>query len=528
MSMLRVRRDRLDERIAAARVLAAEARTEDLRSLLAELDADPDAPPGPDDRLLLGVLAATAATNAGDLPTARADLQALLPQVAGASPLLQARYHVCSAYVASEEGRGEAAVDDVVVALAALESVSKAGEDLAAVLYNAAFALAHCQLFPLAVETAERSLAVARAAGLPAAWYQHVVGYAYLAWAMRLEHLGLAADATARWTAATERFAASLTEQESGLRRALGEVFLAVAEARLGRPEEGRRCLAESAATVVGTVTPDQRRLRRQAECALLLAEGRVGEARAELAAYWAETGRLHNPPWTEDAAFLCARAAELDGDLPEALRWYREVHERYGRAQYAVWLSRATAARLRVEQEALLRRAEQLAEDALSDPLTGVPNRRAFDAALPRLVGDAQSAASPLTLAILDVDRFKRVNDTYGHLVGDEVLRRIAAVLLRHTRETDRSARYGGDEFVLCLPVPEPDARATVARIVRAVAEHPWAQVAEGLTVSVTAGSAGLGPGDTSTSLFWAADQALLAAKAARPAEPLRHLRSV
>jgi diguanylate cyclase (GGDEF)-like protein len=528
MSMLRERRDRLDERIAAARVLAAEARIDELRSLLAELEADPDTPPGPDDRLLLGILDATASTNAGDLPTARAKLDALLPQVVAASPLMQARHHVCSAYVASEEGRGEAAVDDVVVALAALESVNEVGEDLAAVLYNAAFALAHCQLFPLAVETAERALDVARAVGLPTAWYQHGVGYAYLAWAMRLEHLGLEADSAERWTAATERFAASLVEQASGLRRALGAVFRAVAEARLGHPEEGRRCLAESAATAVGTVTPDLRRLRWQAECDLLLAEGRLGEARTQLAAYWDEAGRLHNPPWTEDAAFLCARAAELDGDLPTAMRWYREVHERYGRAQYAVWLSRATAARLRVEQEALLRRAEQLEEDALSDPLTGVPNRRAFDTALPRLVGDAQSAASPLTLAILDVDRFKRVNDTYGHLVGDEVLRRIAGVLRRHTRETDRSARYGGDEFVLCLPVPEPDARATVARIVRAVAEHPWAQVAEGLAVSITAGTAGLGPGDTSTSLFWAADQALLAAKAARAPEQLRHLRSV
>src|SRR5205085_1575599 len=80
-------------------------------------------------------------------------------------------------------------------------------------------------------------------------------------------------------------------------------------------------------------------------------------------------------------------------------------------------------------------RRARQLEFDALSDPLTQVPNRRAFDASLPRLVGDAQAAGSPLTLAIIDVDRFKRVNDAHGHLLGDEVLKAVAQVLQDHTR---------------------------------------------------------------------------------------------
>ena len=516
-----MRRDRLAQRIAAARLLAVEARTDELRMLLAELDADTESDPGPDDRLLLGILSASAATNAGDLPAARSALESLRPQVARAAPIMQARYHVGVAVVASAEGRSNAAVEDVVIALAALESVCEAGEDLAAVLYNAAFVLAHGQLFPLAVETAERSVAVARAAGLPVAWYQHGVGYAYLAWAMRLEHLGLDAAGTERWTIAADRFAASVAEQDGGLRRAMGAAYQAVAEARLGDPEAGRLSLAGSAATAVDAVTPKLRRLRIHAECGLLVAEGRNAEARSRLDAYWEEAGRLHTPPISEDAAFLLARVAEAEGDIAGALRWYREVHERYGRAQYEVWLSRATAARLRVEQEALLRRAEQLEYDALSDPLTGVPNRRAFDTALPRLVGDAQAAGSPLTLAILDVDRFKRVNDRYGHLVGDEVLCRIAGILRRHTRETDRSARYGGDEFVLCLPVAEPDARHSLARIVRAVAEHPWSQVADGLAVSITAGAAGLEPGDTSTSLFWMADQALLAAKQSREPEP-------
>jgi len=73
----------------------------------------------------------------------------------------------------------------------------------------------------------------------------------------------------------------------------------------------------------------------------------------------------------------------------------------------------------------------------------------------------------------------------------------------------------------VLCLPASERDAASAVARIIRAVAEHPWSEVAAGLAVTVTAGIAELGPTDTSTTLFWSADQSLLRAKRARPPVP-------
>jgi diguanylate cyclase (GGDEF)-like protein len=382
--------------------------------------------------------------------------------------------------------------------------------------------LAMEQLFPLAVETAERGVAVAEAAGLSRGEWLHAVGYATLTWAMRLEHLGLDAEAALRWQAADERFATALDDPGIPLlTRAFAYTHRAVASARLDRPQPARDFLEQSRETAARPVTPLLRRRRLHAECAVLAAEGRYADARHLLTAYWQEAARPPNPPYSEDGAFLLARVAEREGRSADALRWYREVHEQYGRAQYEVWVSRATAARLRVEQEALLRRTRQLEYDALSDPLTGVPNRRAFDADLPRLVGDAQAAGSPLTLAILDVDRFKRVNDTHGHLVGDEVLRTVARLLHEHTSEPDRCARYGGDEFVLALPAPARAAAGTVGRIVAAVAAYRWSEVAAGLRVTVTAGLAELRPTDTSTTLFWAADQSLLAAKRARPAPP-------
>lgn len=107
----------------------------------------------------------------------------------------------------------------------------------------------------------------------------------------------------------------------------------------------------------------------------------------------------------------------------------------------------------------------------ALSDPLTGLRNRRYLHIMLSAARARLDRYNRPLTLAYLDVDDFKRLNDTYGHQVGDDVLRRIAAVLMEFTRDTDTVARVGGDEFVLLLPEAKPaDARPVLERIRRAL----------------------------------------------------------
>jgi diguanylate cyclase (GGDEF)-like protein len=99
------------------------------------------------------------------------------------------------------------------------------------------------------------------------------------------------------------------------------------------------------------------------------------------------------------------------------------------------------------------LQRTGEASREARQDPLTGLPNRAAFREACDRARALAQRTREPLSLAILDLDRFKSVNDTHGHAVGDNVLRRVAAVLTRALRTSDLVARWGGEEFVVLLP---------------------------------------------------------------------------
>ncbi|MDP4301476.1 diguanylate cyclase [Leptothrix discophora] len=99
------------------------------------------------------------------------------------------------------------------------------------------------------------------------------------------------------------------------------------------------------------------------------------------------------------------------------------------------------------------LRLRDSLREQALRDVLTGLPNRRLFDETLPRELTRCLRAGEPLTLAMVDVDHFKRFNDRYGHDAGDRVLRAVAEVLVHSIRASDMACRYGGDEFLCLLP---------------------------------------------------------------------------
>ncbi len=212
-----------------------------------------------------------------------------------------------------------------------------------------------------------------------------------------------------------------------------------------GGGEEAADLLVDASGAFAATA--DRRRYR---QCLLELGQataamGRPAEALYWLDAYRADTGRAH------------ARSREL----------WAEMFVRRSRLREAE------------RQAAVLRR------HALEDPLTGLGNRRSAE----RRLAGLRLGAEPLSLAVVDVDRFKEVNDDTSHSDGDEVLRRVAALLREHSRADDEVYRWAGDEFLVVLPTAtQQQALAAAERLRAAVAEADWRDLplSEPVTVSI------------------------------------------
>ncbi len=156
----------------------------------------------------------------------------------------------------------------------------------------------------------------------------------------------------------------------------------------------------------------------------------------------------------------------------------------------------------------------ERLAALALTDSLTGLANHRAFHARLGEEVARAKRYATPLSLLLLDVDRFKIYNDTFGHPAGDEALQKIAVVLQNHARESDLVTRHGGEEFAVLLPQTDRTGTLRVAELLRAAIEEAvWPL----RTVTISIGVATTSASHVSAcALIEAADEALYRSKSA------------
>ena len=154
---------------------------------------------------------------------------------------------------------------------------------------------------------------------------------------------------------------------------------------------------------------------------------------------------------------------------------------------------------------------------DVRTDPLTGVANRRALEDTLNSQFAMKQRYDSSFTLAMFDIDHFKKVNDTQGHLQGDRTLQEVARLLDDSARETDIVARYGGEEFVVVMPQTSIEGAAVFADRIRA-------RIAEKLPVTVSGGVTGVLQCDTAESLVARADKALYEAKTAGRNRVFRH----
>jgi two-component system cell cycle response regulator len=168
--------------------------------------------------------------------------------------------------------------------------------------------------------------------------------------------------------------------------------------------------------------------------------------------------------------------------------------------------------------QDRLRSNYEQSLSLALTDSLTGVFNRRYVNAHLPRLLDRAADSNKPVSVLMFDIDHFKRVNDTYGHDIGDEVLREVAVRASRNLRNFDLVARLGGEEFVVIMPDTDGESAMMVAdRLRTRIGDTPFvisAPVGQ-ITVTVSVGVAiGGRIGDTVDHLLKRADEALYEAK--------------
>ena len=159
----------------------------------------------------------------------------------------------------------------------------------------------------------------------------------------------------------------------------------------------------------------------------------------------------------------------------------------------------------------------EDQRQKALTDPLTGLPNRAALSERLEQEVARRHRDGGDLLLAVLDIDHFKRINDDFGHLAGDKVLKIIAGELRKRLRQADFIARFGGEEFVVLLPATSLEAgRQLLERLRAAIAACPFHFKGEPLSITCSAGITAFEGNEAGEAVFERADQALYRAKRA------------
>ncbi len=199
-----------------------------------------------------------------------------------------------------------------------------------------------------------------------------------------------------------------------------------------------------------------------------------------------------------DDSRTMQQRSGELGVHLAEAQRQAQAAQERI---------------------RSLEGELEQASQQLQEDPLTGALNRRGLDAEFVRVQTRAQRHAMPLTVALLDLDHFKAVNDTHGHDTGDAVLKALVTLARRLVRPTDRVARMGGEEFMLLLPdTPVQQSQVVVQRLLQAFSDQSLVLDANGrrIALSFSAGLAQWCPGEDFAAVYQRVDAALLQAKQA------------
>jgi diguanylate cyclase len=197
---------------------------------------------------------------------------------------------------------------------------------------------------------------------------------------------------------------------------------------------------------------------------------------------------------------------------LDQALGQTRALHTA---DEVAIARRQVVTAEQRIEQ--LKSELELVNKLVREDQLTGALNRRGADDALAREAARAERNGTPLCIALIDIDNFKKINDSFGHQVGDIVLVHLVAIIMETIRTNDLIGRYGGEEFLVLLPDSRLDeAVAVMGRLQRELAAKPISWGNQALLVTFSAGVAARNSGEKEPSLVGRADKALYEAKRA------------
>lgn len=175
----------------------------------------------------------------------------------------------------------------------------------------------------------------------------------------------------------------------------------------------------------------------------------------------------------------------------------------------------RQTNAELQAKNQELAEANAAITQLMRTDALTGLANRRYFFEGLENIMSLAKRHRTPLSLIMADLDHFKTINDTYGHAGGDQVLKGFGVLFQKYSRKEDLAARFGGEEFIVALPLTDSSGALVFAEKIRfALEEMKWDQIKSKVTGSF--GISQFQPGDTPESFIERADKALYQAKAA------------
>ncbi len=342
----------------------------------------------------------------------------------------------------------------------------------------------------------------------------------------RLAELAAACRDARRWLGHRHHLVVELTRLAAGLGEGLVDLVedeswvrgpCEALRAQLGQAPSARGVKAATA--LLAETRERQRRVRRERDEARDALKALIVRLVAEVGELGAHTGRFRDS--VERHAEAIGRADSLQslaGVVRELVDDSRSVHGLVAAAQSRLDAEQARAIGLETRVRELEAELRRLSDEVSTDLLTQVANRRglqqAFAVEVARRAREGAQAA-PLALGLIDIDNFKRLNDTLGHAAGDQALRSLAAAVRERLRPVDHLARFGGEEFVVLLPATDADeAREVLTRLQRSLTEALFMHGEREVFVTFSAGVTAWREGETLEAALERADEALYEAK--------------